>query len=209
MPRGATLGSHQKRGLQTRDRLLDATIEILSEVGYAGASTPEVCKRAKLSRGAQLHHFPTKKELLAAAVERLMRRRHEELRDALRQVEPDALADTFVDVLWAIYAGDTFYAFLELAVAARTDDELRTHLVAVNERFYRDAFDTVRAFLPLPPAVEAELPALTRYVTSFMDGVAVNRILDDDDTLTDATLALFKRTIRAFLVSIIPSETQP
>ena len=44
-----------------RARLLEATVELLVERGYAGTSTTLVSERAGVSRGAQLHHFPTKK----------------------------------------------------------------------------------------------------------------------------------------------------
>ncbi|HWB79439.1 MAG TPA: helix-turn-helix domain-containing protein, partial [Nannocystaceae bacterium] len=65
----------QARAIATRTRLLEAAIDVLVKHGYAGTSTVEVCKRAKASRGAHLHHFPTKSELLAAAVEHLFARR--------------------------------------------------------------------------------------------------------------------------------------
>ena len=209
MTRGAIQGSQQKRGRVTRQRLIDATIETLTERGYAATSMPELCKRAGLSRGAQLHHFPTKALLLAAAVEELMQRHQGALRDLLLKLPEDARVDAFVDELWRIYSGPTFYAFLELAVAARSDNELRAPLQAVNDRFYAEAHETLRKLLPLSPEHEAMLPALARFVTSFMDGVAVNRILDDDDRLTEATLALFKQTVHGFLAMFTRGQGEP
>ena len=54
-----------------RQRLLDATVECLVEHGWSGTSTTLVSQRAGVSRGAQLHHFPTKADLVLAAVEHL------------------------------------------------------------------------------------------------------------------------------------------
>src|SRR5205823_12845827 len=71
-----------ERRAETRGRLLDATLECLAELGYAGTTATEVVRRAGLSRGAQVHHFPTKAELVVAAVEHLFQRRHEEFRQA-------------------------------------------------------------------------------------------------------------------------------
>ena len=51
-----------------RARLLEATVELLVERGFAGTSTTLVSERAGVSRGAQLHHFPTKNDLVVAAV---------------------------------------------------------------------------------------------------------------------------------------------
>jgi AcrR family transcriptional regulator len=62
-----------------RARLLEATVECLVERGFAGTSTTLVSERAGVSRGAQLHHFPTKNALVVAAVEHLTDKRGEEL----------------------------------------------------------------------------------------------------------------------------------
>src|SRR5258706_14432846 len=60
-----------ERRAGTRALLLEATVECLAERGYAGTTTTEVARRAGLSRGAQLHHFGTKTDLVTAAVEHL------------------------------------------------------------------------------------------------------------------------------------------
>ncbi|MEP7090731.1 MAG: helix-turn-helix domain-containing protein, partial [Nocardioidaceae bacterium] len=65
-----------------RQRLLDATVECLVEHGWSGTSTTLVSRRAGVSRGAQLHHFPTKQALVLAAVEHLSEARGRELQRA-------------------------------------------------------------------------------------------------------------------------------
>ena len=60
----------QARSRATRVRLLQATAAALEELGYAGASTTEVARRAGVSQGALYKHFPSKVQLLAA-LERL------------------------------------------------------------------------------------------------------------------------------------------
>lgn len=185
----------QRRAARTRQKILDATIDTLTDRGYAACSMPEMCKRAGVSRGAQLHHFPTKAELLAAACEELMTRRHLDLRDALRETPPAERANQLVDKLWPIYSGPTFYAWLELTVAARTDHKLREHMTAVTERFYEQAYETLAQFFELKPNARSLLPVLTRIVTCFMDGVAANHIVDGDPELTRATLSMFAHAL--------------
>ena len=68
-----------------------------------------------MSRGAQLHHYPTKAALLAAAMEHLMERRHAEFRAAMG--EPPVDVASALGKLWEIYSGPTFRAWLELVVA--------------------------------------------------------------------------------------------
>ena len=57
-----------------RRRLLDAAIALLIERGYSGFRVAEVANLAKVSRGAQLHHFRTKDSMVLAALEELYRR---------------------------------------------------------------------------------------------------------------------------------------
>src|SRR5437016_14683731 len=70
-----TRRSNAERSAATQARLLDATIECLIERGWAGTSTTEIVRRAGVSRGAQVHHFPAKEDLVLAAVEHLLQRR--------------------------------------------------------------------------------------------------------------------------------------
>lgn len=197
----------QARAERTRQKLLSATIETLFERGYAGTSLPELCARAGVSRGAQQHHFPSKAALLAAAIEELLQGQNRAFADLLRRLDvlplDERFASAFVDELWRIYSGPAFYAFLELVVAARTDEELRAALARVNERFYRATFDTLREVGPFRDHDDDALLPIARFITSMMDGVAVNRILDDDDENTRRTLAWFEVTVSAFLATAI------
>src|SRR5579885_518127 len=115
----------QERAVATRAALLDASLECLVERGYAATTTIETARRAGVSRGAQLHHFPTKAELLTAAVEHLLSRRLAEFRKAMANLEPGAdRVDSAIDLLWSMFQGPTFVAWAELWMAARTDPEL-------------------------------------------------------------------------------------
>lgn len=50
-----------------------ASLAGLAELGFAGTTGPAVAERAGLSRGAQLHHFGTRDQMVVAAVEHLAR----------------------------------------------------------------------------------------------------------------------------------------
>jgi AcrR family transcriptional regulator len=115
-----------------RRRLLDATLDCLVRYGYAGTTTTRVTELAGVTRGAQVHHFPTRADLVAAAVRHLAAKRAElafERIDEVRQA-PDPLAAA-LDLLWEVHQGPTNYATIEMWVAARTDPELREQLVRV------------------------------------------------------------------------------
>jgi AcrR family transcriptional regulator len=122
-----------ERTAATRAALLDATIECLVEDGYAGTTTTRIVERAGVSRGAQVHHFPTKAELVAEAVRHLAERRAEEiLAEALQVPARGRLRfERVLDLLWRIHMGPLFAASVELWVAARSDEVLRERLLEV------------------------------------------------------------------------------
>jgi AcrR family transcriptional regulator len=127
--------TQEERSAETRGRLLDATIDCLTDLGYAATTTTVIAERAGLSRGAQLHHFPTKAELVAAAVEHLTRRISDELFEEAAKLPVDGdRASAAVDLLWSRFSTPMFPAWLELLVASRTDAELRVQLNDVESR---------------------------------------------------------------------------
>ncbi|MCK0093719.1 TetR/AcrR family transcriptional regulator [Rhodococcus sp. HNM0563] len=121
-----------QRTAATRGKLLDAAVESLVELGYSGTSTHGIATRAGVSRGAQLHHFPTKESLVVAAVEHLVDKRLVEILEA--EPDPEVGMETLMDA----FSGPLFDAALELWVAARTDPALHTAMVPL-ERKVSDA----------------------------------------------------------------------
>lgn len=125
-----------ERSRAMRLRLMEAAVDCLVEFGYAGTSTTLVSERAGVSRGAQLHHFPSKADLLYAAVEHLTRLRAEEMLQRARAIAPgDRRA--VLGMLADLFTSPVFDAALELWVAARTDPELRQTIGPFERRLGR------------------------------------------------------------------------
>jgi AcrR family transcriptional regulator len=120
-----------ERTAVTRAKLLDATLDSLVELGYARTTTHCIAARAGLSRGAQLHHFPTKESLVVASVEHLAIKREREIRAELGATHDLARA---LELLSEAFAGPLFLAALELWVAARTEPPLRHALLPLERR---------------------------------------------------------------------------
>lgn len=115
----------EERTRAMRQRLLEATLQCLVEHGWSGTSTTLVSQRAGVSRGAQLHHFPTKTDLVIAAVEHIAAVRRAELVEAAAAL-PGGTGRTreVLELLGEHFTADVFSAALELWVAARTDPQL-------------------------------------------------------------------------------------
>jgi len=62
-----------ERSAAMKQRLIEATLEALVDVGYAELTFSHVVERAGVSRGAPLHHFASKAALVEAAAEALIR----------------------------------------------------------------------------------------------------------------------------------------
>jgi AcrR family transcriptional regulator len=131
--------TQEERRAETRTKLLDATIQSVLDVGYAGTTTRRVAELAGVSQGAQTHHFPHRVDLVGAAVERLAERRIAEIRE-LATGFPSAPAqrlETLLDLMWTDFSSSTFTVFVKLWVAAADDPELYARLVPVERQISR------------------------------------------------------------------------
>jgi AcrR family transcriptional regulator len=181
--------TQQQRRDETRRALLDATVESLIEVGFARTTTLEVQRRADVSRGALLHHFPSKAELLVASVDHLAEMRAKELK-ALAALLPEeragrARTDAVLGLLWQCFSGTFFQVAMELRTAARTDPELRP-VLAATERSLRDRiFAQSRTLFGKDVAEHPGLERSLDLTLQLMIGAAMSSVLHDDARLDD------------------------
>jgi len=122
-----------------RKRLIDATLYCLMSEGYAGTTVSSIVRRAGVSRGAHLHHFPTKNALILEATEFLMRRAYRVLGEMLLAIAEDENRVTaVVEGAWkAVYGTRQFGAYFELITAAKHDAELARAMQALSDRTMR------------------------------------------------------------------------
>lgn len=143
-----------ERSAATRRRLLDATVACLVERGYGGTTTSAVAERAGVSRGAQLHHYGTRQQLMGAAVEHLAAQRLEAVESAAsRLTEDDTRPRRALDLLAEALSGPLYAATLELYTAARVDEELRLALVPVEQEVTRALRRLCREFVTDDPSL--------------------------------------------------------
>jgi len=170
----------EERTRAMRARLMEATVELLVERGFSGTSTTLVSERAGVSRGAQLHHFPTKNDLVVAAVEHLTEKRGAELAAAARKL-PDGAKRTraVLQVLGDHFTSPVFTAALELWVAARTDETLLAAVAPLEQRVGREVH---RLTVELLGADESK-PGVRELVQATLDlvrGLGLAGTISDD-----------------------------
>lgn len=184
-----------------RARLLEATVECLEERGFAATSTTLVSERAGVSRGAQLHHFPTKNDLVVAAVEHLTVMRAAELAAAAAALPTGPRRTRAVlQMLGDHFASPVFTAALELWVAARTDPAL---LAAVSPLEQRVGRETHRMTVELLGADES-VPGTRELVQATLDlvrGLGLANTITDDakrrSRILDRWAVMIDRTLEA------------
>lgn len=170
--------TQRERSAAMQRRVLEATVDCLNEVGYARTTTIMVAARAGVSRGAQLHHFRTKKQLVTVAVRHLLATRVEEFREAFVALPENAdKASAVIDLLWRRTSGRAFYAWLELVVAARTDTSLRKTVVEINEQFWEQVLGTFREFFAPHQENSRRFDVAPLFAFALMNGLAIDSIL--------------------------------
>ncbi|MFC0533431.1 TetR/AcrR family transcriptional regulator [Phytohabitans kaempferiae] len=189
----------QERSRATQARLLEATVECLVERGWSGTTTTVVATMAGVSRGAQLHHYPTKASLVMAAVEHLAERRAEEIRNEAAALPPGPQRlDGVVDMLAAAFTGPLYVAALEVWIAARTDAELRAALVPLEARVGREMHRLTVELL----GADERAPGVREAVQATLDllrGLGVANLLSDDTARRTALLSAWKRQLATLL----------
>lgn len=168
----------EERTRVMRQRLLDATAELLATEGFAATTTMSVAVRAGVSRGALLHHFPSKNDLVVASIAHVMSSRDDDLRAKADRIT-GARTRPVLEMLADHFTSPVFMAALELWVGARTDDVLRAEVYRLEREVGRA---THRLTVELLHADESR-PGVRELIQATLDlvrGLGLASALSDD-----------------------------
>ena len=207
----------EERSAETRRRLLEAAIACLNERGYTGTTTTEIAGRAGVSRGAQVHHFRHKEELVIGALEHICARRLAELEYAFEELPVGGLefrVETLIDLMWTAFRGPSFYAWLELLVASRTEPILRVAVRETNRRLAIGIRKAIAKFLDdgsTAPERGEKLARVVEIAFGKLESMALERALlgADEPDPPDLVRSLddLKRTAREILAQDKKADT--
>ncbi|PRY63824.1 TetR family transcriptional regulator [Knoellia remsis] len=200
---GATDGSGStgrtpqvERTRAMRQRLMEATVECLVEHGWGGTTTIEVSRRAGVSRGAQLHHFPSKNDLVIAAVEHLSEVRRQEMNAALADLPTKNRTRAVLGLLAEHFTGPVFFAALELWVAARTDEALHEAVATLERRTGRVTHAYALELLGIDDTVGRNRE-LVQATLDLMRGLGLAAAMSDDTARRGRILDAWARVLDA------------
>ncbi len=188
--------SNAERSAETKERILEATLACLSEKGYAATSTNDVVKRAGVSRGALVHHFASKSELVAAAAVYLVRKRYAAAEERSQRLpdEQQSIRDK-LEVRRRDYER-WFPATIEFMVACRTDEALSDSFAEAMNPYVESMGQTMLE--DWPELANHESPLLVQYVTGcFIRGLCLEAIVNPR-SLTDEIFDEFVKIMTTY-----------
>lgn len=207
--RGDTGGRHQQaRSLKTQEQILDAAVDVLSTEGYGKATTLRIQEAAEVSRGRLLHHYPSRDELLAAAVHHLAAARMDALTVRTRWPEDRASRiDLAIEVMWSTHQQSYFWASTELWVAARHNERLQSLLAPQERTLGRYIRSIVDGFFGAEITAMPNYPMLIEILLASMRGTALTYALTRGEPRTEPQLENWKRTAAILLAPEAPAST--
>lgn len=178
---GRVRRTQAERSAAMRLRLLDATVECLVDHGYAGTTTHRVAELAGVTRGAQIHHFRSKEDLVIAAIEHLAHQRAEAAIRELGRIErSDDLPVAILEFLWDIHQGPLTVATFELWIASRTDPALAEQVQRVEPVVNGAVLAAIAQVLPERAAAQKELRDAVYTAMDALRGIFVGSFADSD-----------------------------
>lgn len=176
-------GKQQRKSAEMRILILEVTIDRLVADGYSGLSLQNIVRAADISRGAMHHHFATKMDLVAAVIEYTFYRRMQQFlaEFAGTNLETANVVRSAAEKHWLNVQTREYAAYLELAIAARTNKELNGHFQPAAERFDRIWTDEMINAFPQWRQRWAQLQVANDFAIAVHMGLLLNKpILERD-----------------------------
>jgi len=168
-------GWQARKSAATRDQIIGAAIRCIIESSYSKTTTMKIAEKAGLSRGATLHHFPSKMDIIRAAVDYLHEKRLQAFRRSIREIPEGAdMVHLAVESYWAHVNHPIYVAFFELSVAARTDPKLREILRPAQLAFDREWYTTARDVFPEWQSDPEAFDLALNLTQQLMEGMAIS-----------------------------------
>jgi len=208
-PQPVRRGAHAERTASMRQRLIDAAIECLHTVGYAATTTQLVVDTAEVSRGAILHHFPTKIDLIVAVAEYAAKAQNRYVRRRLADVEPGI--ERFIEITratWEVMSQPPGQALLAILMSSRSDPALADALPAVVGKLESDQrSDVCDMGESLGMRDRHRIETMSRLNLATMRGIAIELQLTGDMKRAEDSMAMlmaYKRQITGELLTAPP-----
>ncbi|WP_072691253.1 TetR/AcrR family transcriptional regulator [Rhodococcus marinonascens] len=206
-----------KRRGRTRQRLLDAAVEIFAENGFGRSTVEQICERGGYTRGAFYSNFASLDEMFFAMWEQRSGSMLDQIRraadsstiDFAHLATDDKLRTGTALVLDAVQVDDQWYRInAEFTAHALRNPSLKKALAAREETILNTIVPILeKALSRLGRRIVCDPPVLGRALVALHDGTAVQCLIDDDGaSARELRLDLFTHVVAAYTE---PDTTHP
>lgn len=187
----------QRKSVQTRIAVLEAAVDCLEHHGYASTTTQLIAATAAISRGAMLHHYATKQELISAVIDYTFYKRMESFLDRIKGLsETERVREhAGIELYWQSLLTREYAAYLELAMASRTDPELRAIFLPKARRYDRVERESVLQVFPEWSEDVDRYELAMDYCIASMEGLLLNRDVWNDRARRVRLRAFISKTL--------------
>jgi AcrR family transcriptional regulator len=201
----STPRTQAQRSSRTRRVVCEAVLDSLVEMGWEGVSTTVVAKRAKLSRGALVHQYPTRNDMFVAAYRYLINH----WRTGFPfNTGPDYVhlsIEEMIDAMWRlIYLDKWFPAAMELLLVADKDSDLSRRLNEVFEEWVVERDSAAMKILGIDPE-DTDMVDLFQLTLATLRGVALFQNASGDPEYARRHMERWKKMAKASMAADRPS----
>lgn len=194
------LGLQARKSENTREAILNSAIECIHKIGYTRTSTKMISDEAKVSRGAMIHHFPTKADLLVAVVEHLINLRISHFTKEVAKLKtPEERELHGLDLYWKHLKTKLYMVYHELTIAARTDEMLSKVMQEGTLRFEARWDATIKSLFPEWDKAGELLDLANDLVQFSYEGMILNHLSHDDNRRRERVRNYIKARVRELL----------
>lgn len=185
-----------ERSAETRRVLLETAIACLHTRGYAATTTLLVAQEAGLSRGAMLHQFPTRVDLMTFLVRSVF---DDEV--GIYDARLSAIADpkerlyAFPEIVWEVLSRPSGVAVLEILQGSRSDRELAERLAPLQAEIEENALDLLGRWFG---DTGAGAKTAMRLVVWAARGLSIARVLAPDPDEIEKSVTLLRRLFESY-----------
>lgn len=212
-PAPVVRGPHADRSASMQHRLIDAAITCLHTVGYAATTTQKIIEVANVSRGAFLHHYPAKVDLILAVAEYSATFQNAYIDRRVRDFDPGmARYMALTTATWEVIRQPPAQALLEIIMASRSDPVLAERLPPVIARFEEEQRAGVwRMASKLGIRDRAKLTTMSRLHVAAMRGIAIELRWSGDAVAAEESMRLLNHYKQVFTGELLTEgyEVEP
>lgn len=179
------------RSADTREKLIQAAIACIHELGYSATTFAAVAQAAGVSRGALTHHFPFKTDLVLAIVRHVYDQDFKIYAATASTTDPATWLRRLPHTMWDVISRPAGIAVTEIFLATRSDEDLARRLNDIQQQINAEsmaALKQIRAAAGIPNRDDDE--AVHAIFVAAVRGLSLEMLFTRNRSLAERSIAV-------------------